>query len=448
MSSVDSGSESALRVDPSKLGPLLPIQSDTETGGLRTALPQYGSSAFLKDQAIPSQPLPKLQDQTDLLEPLLDSSETLVELCKKNVKGIPIGGEPDCERRSRKMETSGHQSDLQGTGDAKGWSICPVHNVSTGTNVFRTVEKVHEKPQPQIWPSGCSNDIPEGTRSVAAENATLIGHVSEGCSHSHNRDENSRLSNALVYSTDSIMDVSTPTKGADRVANKHSAAHAKVEIFLESLTACRHPVNEDEDSCGSSTTADEEPQSAFAQELASDKDGNSHLSGEHEGSLSADASSVKSGSENEFDSTSEGSVLSCSQRALISRLMDEICSSFFFQVSYRSRQRGQDGQGARESSDRTEGTITSNHSNKQSSVTRRKRTHKEDEVPEDEDNGGHKRRRTQDFDDGHSTRVRYFACPFHKFDASTYGNGNEDPHLGLKYRSCGPPGWSSMGKLK
>ena len=310
-------------------------------------------------------------------------------------------------------------------------------------------EKVHEKPHPQIWPSERSNDIPEGTRSVTAENGTLKGHVSEGCAHNHDSDEISRPSNALAYSTDSAMDVSTPMKGGDRVPNKHTAAHAKVETVLESLTACRHPVNEDEDKCESSTIADDQPQIAFAQELASDKDGNGHLSDEYEGSLSADENSVKSGSENEYDSTSEGSVLNCSQRALISRLMDEICSLFFFQVSHRPRQRGQDGQGARgSSSDSTERTITSNHSNNQSSVSRGKRIHKDDEAPEDEDNGEHKRRRTQDFDDGHSTRVRYFACPFHKFDASTYGNGNEDPRLGLKYRSCGPPGWPTIGKVK
>ena len=311
------------------------------------------------------------------------------------------------------------------------------------------VEKVHEKPHPQIWPSECSNDIPEASQSVTAEDRTLIGHGLEGFAHSHDSDEISRLSNALAYSTDSATGVSSPMKGANRVPHKCSAAHAEVTTVLESLTAFRHPVNEDEENCGSSTSANGQPQTAFAQDLASDKDGNGHLSDEYEGSLSANEHSVKSGSENEYDSTSEGSVLNCSQRALISRLMDEICSLFFSQVSHRPRQRGQDGQGARDSSsDTTERTITSNHSSNQSSVSRRKRIHEDDEDPADEDNDEHKRRKTQDSNDVPSTRERYFACPFHKFDASIYGNGNEDPRLGLKYRSCGPPGWRTIGKLK
>ena len=190
-------------------------------------------------------------------------------------------------------------------------------------------------------------------------------------------------------------------------------------------------------------------ETTFAQKRAWQKDGNGHLLDDPEESLPPDESFSDSGTENGYHDTSEGSILNRSQKALISRLMDEICSSFFYQVSCRPQQRGQGGQGSRESSSSsTEQTITTNRFIRESPGSRRKRSHREDEDPEDGDDGTHKRPRNQTSDDGHSTRVRYFACPFHKFDASTYSSGNADPRVGLKYRSCGPPGWPNIGKLK
>lgn len=366
MSSLDSGDGSALRVDPCKLVPLPPVQLEAETGGLRTTLSHDGSLVSLEDQAIPSQPLPKLQDQTDFftLEP--DSSETSLELYKNNAENNPVGEQ-----------------------------------------------------------------------------------IVEVCARSHDSDEISRLPDSRAYTPDSAVNVSISMKGANSVPNRHSAALTKASPILEWLTASRHPVEEDEEHCGSSTSAHDQPRIDLAREQSSVKGDDGQLSDEYERSLSPNKSSAKSGSENEYDSTSEGSVLNCSHRALILRLMDEICSSFYFQVNYRPRQRGQDGQGAQmSSSDSTERTNTTDHFNGGSSVGRRKRINKDDEDPEDKDDGKHKRLRTQDFYDGLLTRVRYFACPFHKFDASTYGNGNEDPRLGLKYRSCGPPGWPTIGKLK
>ena len=186
-------------------------------------------------------------------------------------------------------------------------------------------------------------------------------------------------------------------------------------------------------------------ENTFAQEKAWTKDGNGHLSD----SISPDQSSTNSGSENEYDDTSEASILDCSQRALIARLMDEICSSFFYQISHRPRQRGQGGQGSREaSSSSTEQTITTISFIDGLHGSRRKRSHKKDEDPEDEDNGEYKRPRNQNTDDDHSKKARNFACPFHQFDASTYSSGNADPRVGLKYRCCGPPGWPNIGKLK
>ena len=184
---------------------------------------------------------------------------------------------------------------------------------------------------------------------------------------------------------------------------------------------------------------------SFAAERAWNNDGNCHLPDK----LSHDQSSSNSGSEDGYDDTSEASVLDCSQRALIARLMDEICSSFFYQISHRPRQHGQGGQGSRESSSSsTAQKVTTNSFIGESPGKQGKRSHKEDEDPEDEDGGKKKRSRNLNSDDGHSARVRYFACPFHKFDASTYSSGNADPRVGLKYRSCGPPGWPNIGKLK
>ena len=187
----------------------------------------------------------------------------------------------------------------------------------------------------------------------------------------------------------------------------------------------------------------------LAQERGSEEDSNGHLSDNSEGSHSPDESSSNSGSEHRCNDTSEGSVFDCSQRALISRLMDEICSSFFYHVNHGPRQRGQGGQGSQESSfSSTKQANTTGSFISRSSNSQRKRNHKEDEDPEDEDDAKHKRPRNQNSDDVHSTRVRCFACPFHKFDASTYGGGNADRLVGLKYRSCGPPGWPNIGKLK
>ena len=205
------------------------------------------------------------------------------------------------------------------------------------------------------------------------------------------------------------------------------------------------------DSEGRSThnVSHESKETTFAQERVCEKDGNSHLSDNSEGSLSTDERSSNSSSENGYNDTNERSVLNCSQRALISRLMDEICPSFFYQVSRRPRQHGQGGQGSRESSSSsTEQTTTTNSSVGEFPGSWRKRRQKEDEDPEDEDDGKRKRLKNKNSDEGHSTRVRYFACPFYKFDASTYGTANADPRVGLKYRSCGPPGWPNIGKLK
>jgi hypothetical protein len=174
------------------------------------------------------------------------------------------------------------------------------------------------------------------------------------------------------------------------------------------------------------------------------------LSDEEAWPLSPNESSPNSGSENGYESTSERSILNYSQKALISRLMDEICSSFFFQACHRPRQHGRRAADSL-SPDGTQTSInTIGFDNNDSSTSRGKRARKDDEDPEDEGDGKRKRRRSKEsaFSDNPLAEVRYFACPFHKFDVSTYSNRNENPRLALKYRSCGPPGWPTIGKMK
>ena len=170
-------------------------------------------------------------------------------------------------------------------------------------------------------------------------------------------------------------------------------------------------------------------------------------------SLSPDESSANSETQYGYDSISrETSVFSSSRKDLISRLMDEACTLFFSEASWSPR-RHADGAGS---------TMASSTGSLQASVggsdrndyvlseTPRKRMQNDDEDPDEEDHRKRKLRRTQNSipDDNLSTKTPSFACPFHKFDQLTYSNDNEDSRLALKYRSCGPPGWPTIGKMK
>ena len=169
--------------------------------------------------------------------------------------------------------------------------------------------------------------------------------------------------------------------------------------------------------------------------------------------LSPGESSTNSEPENGYNSnTSETSVFSSSRKDLISRLMDEICTLFFSQASCSPRRHGE---GAGSSTDSSTGSLQtsvgrSDRNNYVPSETPRKRTRSDDEDPDEEDDRKRKRRRTQNSipDDNILTKMLCFACPFHKFDQLTYSNGNDDSRLALKYRSCGPPGWPTIGKMK
>ena len=165
--------------------------------------------------------------------------------------------------------------------------------------------------------------------------------------------------------------------------------------------------------------------------------------------LSADETSPEPESDGGYERTTERSILSCSQKELISRLMDEVCSSFFFQLSRGPRQRGRKS-GESPSSNDTQTSISTNNSCENGSSIRRRKCAQNDEDPSDE--RGHKRKRRPSKESFSSdlplAEIRYFACPFHKFDMSTYSDRNGSPDLALKYRSCGPPGRTTIGRMK
>ena len=153
-------------------------------------------------------------------------------------------------------------------------------------------------------------------------------------------------------------------------------------------------------------------------------------------SSSSSSSSSSDQSDQGYKSASESSVVSSSRKTLISRLMDEICSSFFSQACYRPRQQAQ-GEANSYYSDSMHGSFYPIISNDKDSVTnQRKRARDDDEDPKE--NGKRKLRRGKE-PDITLADVRYFACPFHKFSVSIYSSRNKDPRLALKFRSCGPP---------
>jgi hypothetical protein len=225
---------------------------------------------------------------------------------------------------------------------------------------------------------------------------------------------------------------------------------ADTDYVPDPLSADRHATAERRDDSVSSPVADHQTKVTSVEDEENHHDKDGKLLDEETWSLLPDESSPEPESESGYESTSERSILTCSQKDLISRLMDEICSSFFFQVSHGPRQRGRRSADSFPS-DSTQTSISTNgFRDNGSSVSRGKRTRKDDEDPEDEDGGKHKRRRSKESlsSDLPLAKVRYFACPFHKFDMSTYSDRNENPELALKYRSCGPPGRPTIGRLK
>ena len=174
------------------------------------------------------------------------------------------------------------------------------------------------------------------------------------------------------------------------------------------------------------------------------------LSNDEARQLSPNESIRTSDSEDGHECAGERSNLSQTRKAMVSQLMDEFCSSFFSQVRHRPRQHGPGpaDSGFSGVEHASSNTIESNKD--RSRAARGKRVRDGDENPEDEDESKRKRRRMKDsvLSDSPLADMRCFACPFNKFEVSTYSNRNENPRLARKYRSCGPPGWRTIGKMK
>jgi hypothetical protein len=164
--------------------------------------------------------------------------------------------------------------------------------------------------------------------------------------------------------------------------------------------------------------------------------------------LSADETCPEPESDGGYESTTQRSILSCSQKDLVSRLMDEICSSFFSQLNCGPRQCG--GNSGESFSNDTQTSISTNNSYENESSVRRGKRARNDEDPSDErEHRGKRQPSKESFSSGLPlAEIRYFACPFHKFDMSTYSDRNGSPDLALKYRSCGPPGRPTIGRMK
>ena len=230
---------------------------------------------------------------------------------------------------------------------------------------------------------------------------------------------------------------------------KSGAFLAKLDCVLNPSSTAQHTDSQFEKYCMLLPFAGQQTDAASMRKEERNDGEKDRLSDKEAWPLSRAESPNSSDSDNGYESTSEKSIFNKCQNGLISRLMDEICSSSFYQVC-RPRQRG----GRSSASISSDNTQTSNKTmdlhNKEPAAGRRKRGQNDGEDPEDEEDGKRKRQRSNESVsfDGSLAGVRYFACPFHKFDRTTYSNCNENPQLALKFRSCGAPGWPTIGKMK
>jgi hypothetical protein len=240
---------------------------------------------------------------------------------------------------------------------------------------------------------------------------------------------------------------STPSQGLKTMQNESRTALPDTDTIQDPLYTDRHPDTEHEDS--SFPPAGSETEITSVQGAVDGNEDIGKLSERGPSPLLADETSPEPESDGGYESTTERSILSCSQKDLISRLMDEICSSFFFLLTHGPRQRGPKP-GESFSSDGTQTSICTKTSYENGSyVSRGKRARDDDEDPSDERRHKRKRRPSKEsLSDPPLAEIRYFACPFHKFDMSTYSDRNSSPDLALKYRSCGPPGRPTIGRMK
>ena len=318
-------------------------------------------------------------------------------------------------------------------------------------NELNNIQQAHAKLHAETRQSSPLEDTVKCTEDPRS-GSTIMENTPRLNSNSHDSDMLSRVPRFLPYVPESAADIVYVSKqGSSNAFGDSGAALAKAASISDPLPADEHPDTEFGDDSVPSRGLDYRTEVTSVHEEASHDGEDGLLSEEEASSLSLEKKSTKSESGGGYDSTGERSVIDCSYKAFILRLMDEFCSSILFQVSCRSRRHGQHGQSPPDSSENTQTSVSATASNNNGpAVTRGKWARKNDEGPEDEDDGKPKRRRVRESASSNDpfARVRYFACPFHKLDKSIYSNCNDNPRLALKYRSCGPPGWPTIGKMK
>ena len=430
-SSFDSGYESSHHLYPSEPTPPLSIGMNANVKGLESSLQHLCSNG------------------SD-------------ELCEDEMKDRPTDVEPASEHLSSPKPSSESSTGLHETGESEASptyhsrvasASLQVFAASAGTKVVDQLKNIEEAPaelDAEKRQYTHLDNIMELIENSKTEEKKSIEDVAESNANCHGSGVSRRAASALPYSPEPPVDlVFKSYQHPCNVSDNSVVALAEADCVANPLPTGQHADNELGDDTVSFPSGNRQTEVTLVQEEASHDD-ESKLTDEEAWPLSPDESSPTSDSENGYESTSERSIMNYSQKALISRLMDEICSSFFFQVHHRHRQHGRRDADSF-SSDSTQSSInTMGFNNNGSSANRGKRARKGDEDPEDEDDGKRKRRRSKESvsSDSPLAEVRYFACPFHKFDVSTYSNRNGNPRLALKYRSCGPPGWPTIGKMK
>lgn len=325
------------------------------------------------------------------------------------------------------------------------FSDCPATTV--GSNDTEKFETVATNNSSNLLPSFRHED-PFGLSDSSTYDPTRVNNGSVSDKHKPHDTVAGKIANDSICQSGLIGDtVSTLGQGS-----KDTHGLSKGYDLFSMPSIGKSVVNQEKTRLGSPARAKLKNTDRSKEREPAHKGNDVQASDDSAWSLSPDESSARSESETGYDSnTSETSIFSSSRKDLISRLMDEICTLFFSQASCSPRRHGEGTHSATDTQTGNPSTSvgTSDQSNSAPSQNPWKRTQRDDKDPDEADDQPN-RRRTQDPNqfDNQPVKRRNFACPFHKYDAPTYSNGNEDSRLALKYRSCGPPGWPTIGKMK
>ena len=430
--SLDSGYESKYLVYPSTPTPPLLIQAKADVGGLKSSLQRLCSNS--PDELCKSE--------------TKNSSADVEQACGHLSSSKPISDPSTWLHEDGECETSPtHHSRVAST-------THEVSGASAGTEVFdyfNMIDMAHAERRLEKRQSIHLDDITKLIENPKTDDRDITEDAAESNADFHDSSVSIIVAGALSRSLSPSVDLVLGSYQDPRnVPEISCAALARADCDPKSLPTGQYADGELRDDSVSSPGEDYQTEVTSVQADASQSEEDGKFQDEEAWPLSPNECSPNSDSENGYESTSERSILNYSQKNLITRLMDEICSSFFFQTCHRPRQHGRNAVDSF-SSESTKSSITTiDFKTNDSSASRGKRARRVDEDPEDEEDGQHKRRRSKEsVSSGNPlAEVRYFACPFQKFDVSTYSNRNENPRLALKYRSCGPPGWPTIGKMK